>query len=296
MSALNELAKRIQTSLKNNEPIPLLNGHSILEKEMIEVMLDFPEKPEGAVIDSKPVTLYNKVILVSGGADSTIMWELNKHEPSKLGIYVNLGHSYADKELEAIKMMNIPYVEIPYDFGFDGFWSHIIPTRNFQLIAIAEQYVAHEGEIWLGAVQGESAPDSGDKSELFFRMVENYIWRTHRKKVYIKTLKDKTKNDWLKWYLDTTGNKNIVNTITCFDGTTEKPCGACQACARKWISLKYCGIDTTGFFEQDPLIAGKKHFDKYKKLMSKALDDKDFSHYSEDRCRQDLKVILAHTD
>lgn len=294
MSSLLNLAGNIQSAIRSNTDIELTSGHSIIEKELIDVMLDFPETPDDFDVNVKKGELYKKVILVSGGADSTIMWELNKHEESKLGLYVDLGHSYTDKEIDTIKNMDIPAKYIKYDMKFDSFWNHIIPTRNFTLIALAEQFVAHEGEIWLGAVQGESSPDSGDKSELFFRMVENYIWRTHRKKVYIKTLKSRTKNDWLKWYLESTGDMRILQTITCFDGTTEKPCGKCQACVRKWISLKYCDMPTDGFFEIDPYIGGKEYIEKYKLKMQEALDNEDFEHYSKDRCLQDLKIILEY--
>lgn len=293
-TSLLDLADKIQTAVRENTDVELDDGHNSLTRELVDVMLDFPEKPENYNVGVTNKKLYDKVILVSGGADSTIMWELNKHVENKLGIYVDLGHTYAQKEIDAIKMMGINYKHIPYDMNFSGFWNHIIPTRNFTLIALAEQYVAHEGEIWLGAVQGESAPDKGDKSELFFRMVENYIWRTRRKKVYIKTLKSKTKNDWLRWYIDQTGNMDILKTITCFDGTTDKPCGKCQACVRKWISMHYCAVNTDDFFENDPYTAGAQYIEKYKKVMTESLETGNFEHYSEDRCKQDLAVIKKY--
>jgi len=294
MSALMDLAKSVQDAVRSNTNVELGSGHDILERELVDVMLDFPEKPEGFDVNVVTPKQYKKVILVSGGADSTVMWELNKDEESKIGIYTDLGHSYVDKEINAIEMMGIDYIRVNYPMNFDSFWEHIIPTRNFQLIAIAEQYVQHEGEIWIGAVQGESAPDKGDKSELFFRMVESYIWRTQRKKVFIKTLKEKTKNDWLNWYIERTDDTRIIKTITCFDGSTEKPCGKCQACLRKWISLKYCNIPTDDFFEIDAYEGGAQFIEKYKTNMKEALDNNDFYHYSEDRCKQDLQVILDH--
>lgn len=293
--SLMDLATSLESSIKENKPLVWNGGHTDLVKELVSVMLDFPEKPEGFAVNvQKPTETYKKVILVSGGADSTVMWHINKHETSKIGIYVDLGHSYVDKEIAAIEKFNIDYKLITHHLNFDSHWKHIIPTRNFLLMAYAEQFVQHEGEIWLGAVQGESAPDKGDKSELFFRLVEQYIWRTKRKIVHIKTLKDKTKNDWMKQYLDETGDKRILETITCFDGTTPKPCGKCQACLRKWISLRYCGIDTTDFFEIDPYEGGKEYIAKYKTKMQSALDTRDFTHYSEDRCKQDLQVILDY--
>ena len=88
----------------------------------------------------------------------------------------------------------------------------------------------------------------------------------------------------------------IIKTITCFDGTTEKPCGKCQACLRKWISLRYCNIETDGFFEVDPYAAGVEYIQKYKENMMLALETNKFDHYSKDRCEQDLKVIFDYEE
>jgi hypothetical protein len=158
------------------------------------------------------------------------------------------------------------------------------------LLALAEQLCLHEGEIWIGAVQGETEVDKGDKSELFFRLFEELVWRIKHKKIYIKDLKDKTKNEWLKMYLDETKDKSILNTITCFRGGAVA-CGQCQGCLRKWISMKFCGLDVNGFFKINPYEGCKKYVDKYKKSMQRALDNKDFFHYSESRCQQDLLVL-----
>ena len=62
------------------------------------------------------------------------------------------------------------------------------PKLNWQIF----KYIDEFGEIWLGAVKGESAPDKGDKSDYFFTLVEDYIYETTGKVVTIKTLKAKT--------------------------------------------------------------------------------------------------------
>jgi 7-cyano-7-deazaguanine synthase in queuosine biosynthesis len=291
---LTKLAKELEEAIKENRNLEWKDGFNSLVSPLVDVMLDFPEKPSNFNLKVIRPKLYEKVILVSGGADSSIMWELNKKIDSKLAIYVNLGHQYVAKELEALEKFGINYLKLDYPLSFGPMWNHIIPTRNFLLIALAEEYVKHEGEIWLGAVQGESSPDKGDKSDLFFRMVEELIWRTKHKKVTIKTLKGKTKNDWLKWYLETVGDDKILHTITCFEGG-EQACGRCQACLRKWISLKYCNISEEfidNYFKVNPYYGAKEAVEKYKTNMARALELNDFGHYSKDRCEQDLKVIL----
>lgn len=285
------LAAKLETAIKLNTGYIVTNVNQELIGNLVDVMLDFPEKPEGFTVIAAGPKLFKKVILVSGGADSSIMWWLNRNEPNKLGLYVDLGHTYVDKELNALQMFNIPFSVVKHPLKFDGDWKHIIPTRNFVLIAEAAEYVQDGGEIWVGAVSGESSPDKGDKSDLFFDLVEQLIYNTTGKTVTIRTLKDKTKNDWLKQYLNETNDLKILNTITCFDGTTEKPCGKCQACLRKWISLLYCGIDTNGFFEVNPYFGGNEYVQKYKNKMRECLATGIFEHYTKDRCEQDLKVI-----
>lgn len=286
------LAKEVEKAVKEKRGIEWQGGYNTLTQELVNVMLDFPESPAGLKKHLVLPKLYKKVILVSGGMDSTIMWWLNRDEEDKIALYVNLGQLYNKKEFKAIERACIKPLQVKnYPLQFDENWKHIIPTRNFLLLALAEELVAHEGEIWIGAVQGETEANKGDKSELFFRLVEEYIWRTKNKKVFIKDLKEHTKNDWLKKYIDETKDLGILNTITCFDAGSVA-CGRCQGCFRKWLAMEYCGLDISGYFRLHPYYGGQEYVEKYKEKMQKALDENDFSHYSKERCEQDLGVIL----
>jgi hypothetical protein len=150
-------------------------------------------------------------------------------------------------------------------------------------------------------VDGESSPIKGDKSDLFFELVTKYIWRTLRKKIYIKTLKNKTKNEWLEWYIKKTQKLDILDTITCFKNTkNNKGCGKCQACVRKWIAIQYYNlknnknINYNKYFNKNPYIYGKQYIEKYKKVLKNSLETNNFNHYSKKRCEQDLYVILNY--
>lgn len=286
---LLKLAEEIQAAIKQKKVVVNWNRRADLANKLANVMLDFPEKPKGYSLKILPTTTYKKVVLVSGGMDSTVMWWLQRDEPDKLALYVDLGLDYCKKEIAALKRSKIPALVVKYKLDKKLMWKHIVPTRNFLLIALAEQYVADGGEIWLGAVEGESSEKSGDKSDKFFELCEQFI-KESGKQVTIKTLKNKTKNDWLALYLKQTQDTGILNTVTCYAGT-KKGCGKCQACVRKWIALIHCGEQTLPYFEANPYVAGRKHIEKYQQVLNNALKTNDFSHYSKRRCEQDLAAI-----
>lgn len=289
---IRELAEKVVQSVHSGKPLVWTGGHETIVPELVRVMLDFPEKPSELSVKVEIPKQYHKVILVSGGQDSTIMWHLNRNVEDKIGLYVDFGQAYKQKEIEAINLFGIQFREVEYQIG--NRWNHIIPARNFILLMLAEELVAPEGEIWLGAVQGESAQDKGDKSSLFFTLFENFVWQSKHKRIHIRTLVEKTKNDWLKQYLCETGDSRILQTITCFDGA-ERPCGRCQACVRKWIAMRYCGVeDAESFFDVNPYQGGQEHVEKYRHELKRALEQGDFSHYSKDRAIQDLSVIEAY--
>lgn len=289
---LMKLVEEVQRALREGKSdIPWTDGHPVECALLVKTMLDCPEKPETVNVSLVYPALYQDVILCSGGMDSVIMLERTKLSTSRKVLYIDYGQPYAQKEIEALKQFCDDFeviahvIDVPY-------WKHICPTRNLQLIAIAEKFVADGGNIWLGVVSGESSKSSGDKSPSFQRQVLRLIYQATGKAVRIKTLEDHTKNDWLKWYISSTGSRDILNSVTCFDGTAGH-CGRCQACVRKWIAMRYCDIaDAETFFETHPYFAGAEFIEKYKTAMTTALETKNFDHYSQARCEQDLRVIL----
>jgi 7-cyano-7-deazaguanine synthase in queuosine biosynthesis len=267
------------------------SGYASLISELVNCMIDFPQNP-GVKIAMQEPKLYSTVVLISGGMDSAIAWELTKDEPDRLALFIDFQHEYSEKEKAAIQKLNIPVkIEKISDINFLPRWEHIIPGRNYLLLAMAERYVRHEGEIWLSAVQGESSETGGDKSELFFRLFERFIWLTNRKVVKVKTLKEKTKTAWLEWYIDTTGRIDILQSVSCVNGG-DKECGGCHSCVRKWLAMQHAGLtDWRLCFTGDPQIAGKKYIDEYRVKLRYALEHLDFYHYSKDRCEEDLSVL-----
>lgn len=293
---LLKLAESIQEALsKDPKNVEVFwNGHNSLTTELLNVAFDFPESPSDFKLSIvEPKKLYKSVVLVSGGMDSCIMWWLTRDNPDRLALFIDYGQPYADKEFNSLLDQGIAPLRVSYPLTISKGWDHIIPARNLTLIAIAEQFVKHDGELWIGVVSGEARQDAGDKSKLFFQLICNFIWRTKQKFVEIKTLEEFTKNVWLQKYLDATQDLSILKTVTCFSGGNGH-CGKCQACVRKWIALRYNGFSTESYFNKDPFTYGAKYIQRYIDVFQECLSSGDFSHYSEARCEQDLAVILKY--
>jgi 7-cyano-7-deazaguanine synthase in queuosine biosynthesis len=278
--------------------------HPEMLDAIIRTSIDCPERPENFFFKVKRIrnSWRDKICLLSGGVDSTIAWY---YAGKPFGVYIDIGQPYRDKELAAIRYFTDDFevFEGPNLFqDRDENWKHIIPGRNFLFLTIAAEYLGNGGELHFAVTEGEGFNSGkGDKSEKFiFQFLQWYI-KTTGKVISIKTLAQDTKAGWLKWFNQQHEDKTVEDirhhTVTCFKGT-EKPCGECQGCVRKYLSyiaaFSYCDISED--FLVHPMIGAKQYVDKYKIKMNEAIENKDFSHYSEKRCREDLAAIeLAET-
>jgi 7-cyano-7-deazaguanine synthase in queuosine biosynthesis len=281
------------------------NFHTQLQPELLQSVLstsiDCPEKPEGFDIKVKPWNsqqLLDEICLTSGGADSTIAWFL---ADKPRGLYIDINQDYASKEIEALNKLRPCGLKYRYiDLGnLDSEtplyknWKHIIPGRNFLFLTIAAECVKDNGVVIFSVVDGEGLEsDKGDKSKKFIGQWQDWYEAVTGKEVYVDTLSTHTKAGWLKEFAKT-NDINIIrySTVTCFS-KEHSQCGKCQACLRKYLSfISAFGMNTSEDYAIHPKIGCKEYIDKYNVNLSKALNEKDFSHYSEKRCIEDLEAL-----
>ena len=98
---LLKLVKELNKAIKNKTNL-IWGSYNTLTEQLISVMLDFPERPKDFKLKIQKPKEYKKVILVSGGMDSSIMWKINDKEKDKIGLYVDFRQNYALKEKKAI--------------------------------------------------------------------------------------------------------------------------------------------------------------------------------------------------
>jgi 7-cyano-7-deazaguanine synthase in queuosine biosynthesis len=281
------------------------NSSDILEvpiayAELAQEIYNVPERPESFnprnVIDAH--RLNQIAVLVSGGLDSTVGYLMAKEaldgrEP--LTYYCNMGQIYAEKEKTQLAKMGIPFTELiipqPPHIEEDR-WQYIHPGRNFLYITTVAELMPNGGEIWLGAVDGEISHDrsyGGDKSDAFFSMANEILANSlpYPVKIHLPHYSS-TKTDLVTW-ASTHGYMDIVKqTISCFNEEDGR-CGKCQSCLRTYFAFAANGVEIP--FNAHPMIEGRQHVEKYKRVLPECLEKQDFSHYSERRCQQDLDVI-----
>jgi 7-cyano-7-deazaguanine synthase in queuosine biosynthesis len=263
--------------------------------QLVQISLDCPERPEGHKFSVVPYngasTLMQRVCLLSGGADSTIAWYANKFPT---GIYVDFGQPYARKELDAVRSLASGFVTVSVPrISPSASWKHIIPLRNLLLLTVAAEYVADGGTVYFGVVDGEGFnSQKGDKSLRFLLEFQSWYESVTGKQVSIQTMVDKTKAGWLKWFIEAGYDVNVIRhrTVTCFDADYGQ-CGKCQACLRKYLSFISVGIETVEDYKVDPMVGCHEYVKKYKRVLTEALRDHKFLHYSALRCNEDLDAI-----
>lgn len=203
----------------------------------------------------------NRVLLYSGGLDSLIAWYyLDKPE----ALYVDIGHRYRSKEVEAIKKLPIYYKTAYSNWGmFEEDNAHI-PGRNliFGMYAAARGY----DKIYLVAQKGEqNVPDR--TSKFFEEMSKILSFHFERDIKFINPFPDMTKTEMVRWYID--NNLPINDLLTSISCYSKEPghCGRCSSCFRKFVSLTVNEIKCRHIFSDNIVQWGKDNYlpniDKY---------------------------------
>ena len=196
------------------------------------------------------------VLLFSGGQDSLIINYIMKPDVL-LNISMNSNYDKTERAtfdsigIDSDKLVNLDEV---MNLGMFERDDAIIPNRNAHLTLLA----SHFGEtIWLGSVHGDR---SFDKDEKFYTRMEdllNHMWQdqhwTEKRTFSISSpFKDRTKTDLVEEYLDRKGNPiYLYNSYSCYEGK-EQHCGQCKACFRKWVSMENNGLNTKGYWIENP--------------------------------------------
>lgn len=202
------------------------------------------------------------VLLFSGGLDSFIHWRLLNHPPC---VYVNAGHRYEDAEISAIERLSerIPELKVTqvgrlYLGDLEAEDSHI-PYRNllFAIIAVLQMDTPSDPvkRVYVGALSGEI---SRDKSDKFFKDATSLLSYMEKPIKVEAPFRRLTKSALVSLYLKSGySEQDLYLTRSCYHAApSEKPCGRCMACFRRWVAMANNGI--TESHQHDPLAWAKE--------------------------------------
>lgn len=292
VNSFSSVARVMLANGVNRRPGNFPTALADLQDEMFAV----PERPEDFTDMTVRSPSYSTSVLVTGGLDSSVLYFSAKLRREQGGLYdgfrayyVNSGQPYYEKEIRALYKLGIKFDTLHElsMYPVSSYWKHILPARNFLYLSLVAERMGM-GEIWFGVTNGEMPERGGDKSKTFLKIVNDMFATLPYPVVVTTPVSFSTKTDLVAWWKDNLSLELLDYTVSCFS-TEEGHCGQCQACLRKWIAYTNNGLELKTTM---PVKLGcKEYIEKYKRLMSEALDLKTFTKYSEKRCRQDLAAL-----
>ncbi len=255
-----------------------------------------PEKPEGFTPRFKETEYKGRIVLVSGGLDSTVSWLMAAQETrmEPRAYYVDMGQEYGQKEIHALQAIGIPFdvIKVPEPPHLhDGKWKHIHPGRNFYYLSLVAEQAQGPSQLVLSAVEGEISDRGGDKSRFFFDETNRLFAKLDTPVQVVTPLDQMTKTDLVAWAIHNDFLGVVKKTISCFS-PEEGRCGRCQSCLRTWIAFSNNDIDIP--FAVHPMEGAVEFVQKYEKVMGEAMKNNDFSHYSPKRIAQTLGAFAKY--
>lgn len=175
-----------------------------------------------------------------------------------LCVYVDTGARYAERELSRIvpPIHGPLIIEKSVDLAKWELPSTVVPQRNAFLALVAAYY---GDRILLGATAGDvnvsdTLPGFADRMTVLLQYLwfEQY-WTNHRNVRLEFPYVRMTKMDLVEEYIEADGPVDrILNGISCYSATSRGHCGVCIACARKWVALRWCGVECDSRFDEHP--------------------------------------------
>lgn len=228
--------------------------------------------------------------MFSGGLDSLVAWNYAKklgHNPQ--AIYVDLGHPYAQKEMDAMKLttktfgIDVSYIDMKTLFPLIEcrLKNQIIPSRNLLLATIGGMF---NSRVYINALDGEQQGKERDKSERFFEdstELLTFLNNFFQQETIIETpFKTMSKTEIVSWALQNgVSSEHLLATTSCYSGDKNK-CGQCLTCFKRWAAFAMNDIEEEGF-DVHPVYGS--YFTELLREIPKAHDTKDYSRFSKKR-------------
>ncbi len=188
-----------------------------------------------------------RIILVSGGVDSTIAWDLYDRFPlegeewENIPVFIDYGQPYARTELATVvdmfkldlDIIKVPIIE-PHDKD-----NPFVPARNLTLASlVASRY--NPDEIVMAGLKDDMVVDKNPKA---FEMMSGILSQFSDKiMMVVSPFWHLTKGQVVEEFLKSGGDRELLKkTFSCYSDGIEH-CNDCPACFRRFVSLESNGI------------------------------------------------------
>lgn len=191
-----------------------------------------------------------EVMLYTGGMDSYMAWRLLDKPPI---LYVDMGHAYAEREIENLKVLH-PDLYVPSDdrlfLGDLETASGWIPLRNAFLLMVGAVYRDDISTVYLNALKGEG---SNDKAPRFLRQMTDMMSFCLERKVkavapFGKLHKYQLVRLFLERFPAPSDLQALCATSVCYRAALPSGmtgCGACGSCFFRWVAMSLNNVEET---------------------------------------------------
>ena len=188
-----------------------------------------------------------RVILVSGGVDSTLAWDYYNYHSSEewhnIPVFIDYGQPYARTERATVLDIfgsRVDMIEVPIITESHDRDKPFVPARNMTLASIVASRYAPD-EIIMAGLKDDVVVDKNPKA---FEMMSGILSQFSEKFIMVLSpFWHLTKGQVVEEFLKSGGDRKLLKkTFSCYSGGAEH-CNDCPACFRRFVSLQSNGID-----------------------------------------------------
>jgi 7-cyano-7-deazaguanine synthase in queuosine biosynthesis len=189
-----------------------------------------------------------RIVLVSGGLDSTLCWHYIKDLPGwNIPVFINYGQPYLTKEWNACTAIfqNFDLMEVALNLTNEASNS-FIPSRNV-LLACSVNAKYQPDEIYIAGLKDDVVEDKNPEA---FKEMSRILTKFSRKQVdVLSPFWDKTKGQIVADFIRSEATRAahlelLGKTISCYDRHHPNFCGRCAACFRWFVAMESNNIST----------------------------------------------------
>lgn len=247
------------------------------------------------LLNDKPLNRKKLGICFSGGLDSYIAYHFAKKQgytdDDILCLNFDIGHPYALKEKMAMQSLDVPYRTMPVGLidpelqNVPDMKNYIIPARNMIFASILGSLAER---VWIVGMKYENHYLMFDKNDSFFNISSIALSQAVGEQTIVESpFINWTKTDEVRWGLENgVSYEQMEKTVSCYH-PEKRRCGECSLCFKRWVAFKANGIDEK--YDVDPWTSEEAA--RLIKVYKSAKENRDFSHYQEDRIDETLRIV-----